>query len=215
MRILTFDIEDWFHILDNEGTRLETDWARFEPRIERNVDRILGLLADHDQKATFFCLGWVARRHPAVIRAIVAQGHEIGCHSDMHQLVYQQSRTAFDEDLRRALDVLQDTSGRTVRYYRAPGFSIVPGCEWAFDALAAAGIAIDCSLFPARRAHGGMPDVPLAGPARITTGAGLLKLLPMSVDRRFGFPIVYSDHFNKVNLSTLNLQDEIRTSECV
>lgn len=192
MHVLTFDIEDWFHILDNPSTRSETDWARYEPRLARNVDRILEALERHGRTATFFCLGWVARRHPGVLRRICAHGHEIGSHSDMHQLVYQQTRAEFADDLERSLDVLAQATGRRVRLYRAPGFSIVAGCEWAFETMVEAGIEVDCSVFPATRTHGGLPGCGVQGPSVLDTAAGPLRLMPINVARLFGCDVVFS-----------------------
>ena len=192
MRILTFDIEDWFHILDHDQTRAEADWERYPSRVEANVERILEMLERHNQKATFFVLGWIARRHPGVVRMIGDRGHQFGTHSDTHQLVYEQSRQEFADDLRRSIDVLEQTCGRKIRFYRAPGFSIVAGCEWAFEALVRAGIEVDCSVFPAKRTHGGLPDWRIDGPAVLDTPAGPLKLLPMSVWRVLDQSVVFS-----------------------
>lgn len=192
MRVLTFDIEDWFHILDNSSTRAEVDWCRYESRIKRNVERILDVLDSHKQKATFFCLGWVARRHPDVMRMICEAGHELASHSDSHQLVYEQTREEFAADLHRSIDAIEQASGLKVRAYRAPGFSIIHGFEWAFDELAAAGIEIDSSVFPAPRAHGGLPEWDLRGPAILATASGPLKLLPMNTVRLFGRSFVFS-----------------------
>src|SRR5688572_18834990 len=111
LNVLTFDIEDWFHILDNDATRTELEWNSFPSRLEKNVYRILQMLDASGQKGTFFCLGWVARTYPAVVREIAAQGHEIGCHSDRHQLVYEQGPQAFRADLERAISVLEDVTG--------------------------------------------------------------------------------------------------------
>ena len=99
MNVLTFDIEEWFHILDNRSTQSCSDWEEFESRIEANMPRLLELLAGRKQKATFFFLGWIAERHPAMVKEIDRLGHEIGTHSHMHQLVYTQSREEFKADL--------------------------------------------------------------------------------------------------------------------
>jgi polysaccharide deacetylase family protein (PEP-CTERM system associated) len=192
MHVLTFDVEDWFHILDNASTRNEADWPRYESRIEGNVDRILACLARQDQKATFFCLGWVARHHPGVIKAICSAGHTLGSHSDMHQLAYEQAPGEFEQDLRRSLDALQQISGQRVRVFRAPGFSITFRNLWAFEVLRRASIEVDCSIFPAPRAHGGLPKAPIREPAILETRAGPLKLFPMSVLRRLGLSVAFS-----------------------
>jgi polysaccharide deacetylase family protein (PEP-CTERM system associated) len=192
MRVLTFDIEDWFHLLDNEGTRTASDWASYEPRLERNVDRILECLSRHEQKATFFCLGWIARRHPDVIRAICAGGHHVGSHSDMHQLAYAQSPAEYEEDLKRSIATLEDLIGRKVRHYRAPGFSITWANVWAFEKLVEAGIEADFSIFPSLRAHGGLRGLSVAGPMILDTPSGALRVFPINVWHLLGQPLVFS-----------------------
>src|SRR5215831_1908784 len=99
MKILTFDIEEWFHILDNASTRTETEWKNYESRIHVNMARIFDLLERRQQKATLFCLGWIAEKYPEVIKRIDNMGYEIGTHSQMHQLAYEQTPEAFRKDL--------------------------------------------------------------------------------------------------------------------
>jgi peptidoglycan-N-acetylglucosamine deacetylase len=192
MRILTFDVEDWYHLLDNASTRTPTQWVAFEPRIERNIQRILEVLSRRGQKATFFCLGWIARRHPGVIKAINAERHEIATHSDLHQLVFEQRSSEMKEDVRRSIDTLEQLTGQKVRAYRAPGFSIKAESTWAFEVLAEARIEIDCSVFPAPRAHGGLPSWGIKQPVILKTLSGPLKLFPMSVGRALGLRVPYS-----------------------
>ncbi|MEN9363194.1 MAG: hypothetical protein RI903_502, partial [Bacteroidota bacterium] len=114
MTILSFDIEEWFHLLDHPSTRTEADWAKFPARIHENVDRILEMLARQNQSATFFCLGWVARKYPEIIRQIADAGYEIATHSDVHQLAYQQTRPQFKEDLVRSIQSLEDITGKKI-----------------------------------------------------------------------------------------------------
>ncbi len=192
LRILTFDIEDWFHILDHAETKGESQWSNFESRIKLNVDRILELLERQNQQATFFCLGWVAEHHGDVIRAIVEAGHEVACHSHLHQLVYEQSPSEFAEDLHRSISALEHATGQKIRAYRAPGFSIKPECRWAFEKLVEAGIETDCSIFPASRAHGGFPDFGTARPCLVDTPSGSLKEFPINTAHVFGQRFVFS-----------------------
>jgi len=110
MNILTFDIEDWFHVLDNAQTRRVDDWAHYPSRFEPVVDRILAILEERNLKVTFFCLGWMAEHHPHVIRNIHSQSHEIGTHSYAHQLAYEQTPKQFTEDLKRSLAILENTT---------------------------------------------------------------------------------------------------------
>jgi polysaccharide deacetylase family protein (PEP-CTERM system associated) len=144
MNVLTFDIEEWFHILDNTSTSTDEQWSNFESRIERNMPQLLALLDSSSQKATFFCLGWVARKYPGVIREIDNARHEIATHSDMHQLVFTQERKEFKADVERSIKSLEDLTGKRITAYRAPGFSLTEETPWAFDVLAECGIETDC-----------------------------------------------------------------------
>jgi polysaccharide deacetylase family protein (PEP-CTERM system associated) len=192
MNILTFDIEDWFHILDNDATRGEREWEGFPSRIHANTDRILDELERGGRKATFFCLGWVARRYPEIVRAIDGRGHEIGSHSAMHQLVYEQGAKEFRRDLRDSIAVLEDTIGGKVQSYRAPGFSITEHTPWAFEALCEAGIQRDSSVFPAPRAHGGFASFGAAEPVVIECGGMRLKEFPINVATVLGRGLIFS-----------------------
>ncbi len=192
MNILTFDIEDWFHLLDNDATRSERQWSAYESRIRPNTDRILDLLARSGQRATFFCLGWVGRKYPGIIRQIDSLGHEIGSHSDTHQLAYEQNAQSWRRDIQRSIEVLQELTGKKVRSFRVPGFSVTPDNPWVFETLVSCGIEIDSSVFPARRAHGGFPPGTLARPAWIFSGGVRLKEFPINVFDALGKPVVFS-----------------------
>ena len=192
MKILTFDIEEWFHILDNPETQTTESWHKYDSRLRQGVDAILELLDETGQAATFFCLGWVAEKHPDVIRSIDGAGFEIASHSYAHQLAYEQSREEFREDLKRSLAVLQDITGKRIDTYRAPGFSITAENLWAFDELLAAGIKVDCSLFPADRAHGGLPSFGEAVPKIGDRNGQPIKLFPINTRSVLGKKIIYS-----------------------
>ena len=141
MKILTFDIEEWFHILDHKSTSTEDKWSNYEYRLEKNLDRILNLLQNNNQNATFFCLGWIARKFPNLIKKIDEMNFEIGSHSDLHQLVYNQSREDFKEDLYRSINSIEDIIGKKVKIYRAPGFSFTKKDKsWFLDALISNGM---------------------------------------------------------------------------
>jgi len=122
MKILTFDVEDWFHILEHESLRGEEVWNSLTSRLDVGVDRILELI--NGLKATFFCLGWAARKHPDAIKRIAACGHEIACHSDRHILVNRCSPDEFRKDTLCSIKSLEDICGKPIKAYRAPGFSI-------------------------------------------------------------------------------------------
>ena len=167
MNILTFDIEEWFHLLENDYSKNENDWNKFEVRIHHNMERIFRILEDTHSRATFFCLGWIAKKYPEVIRQISELGYEVGCHSANHQLVHQLNPAAFREDTTSAVKRLEDILGKKITAYRAPGFSITEATPWAFEILSEAGITHDSSVFPAARAHGGFPSFPSHMPAII------------------------------------------------
>ena len=156
------------------------------------MERILAELEQHKQKATFFCLGWIAEKYPGVIRDIIAAGHEVGSHSLLHQLAYEQTRKEFRADLDRSIKVLQDITGQAVRYYRAPGFSITAENLWAFEEIVALGIELDCSVFPGNHGHGGMPGYSHARPSVIKYKGIEIKSLPINSVRIFGKSIIFS-----------------------
>lgn len=192
MNILTFDIEDWFNLLDVPTTANIEDWGMFEPRIHQNVERLIESTLRHGHKATFFCLGWVAEKYPEVIRQIDAQGFEIASHSHTHQLAYQQTPKQFRQDIERSIHTLEDTIGKKVKSFRAPGFSITQGMPWAFETLIELGIESDSSVFPALRGHGGFPDFGTAQPAIIECASGTLKEFPISLGSILGRQLVFS-----------------------
>jgi polysaccharide deacetylase family protein (PEP-CTERM system associated) len=192
MHILTFDLEDWFHLLDLPQTADPNRWSGFEARFKKNLDLILETLDRYNQSATFFCLGWIAKNYPTEIRRIVDLGHEIGSHSMVHSLVYKQTPGDFETEVRESISVIQQLSGKRVRAYRAPGFSITPETLWAFDILANLGIEIDCSVFPADRAHGGLPGFGERGPHWIDTPSGSLKSFPMNTRAIGGMRLVFT-----------------------
>jgi polysaccharide deacetylase family protein (PEP-CTERM system associated) len=192
MNILTFDIEDWFHILDNDSTKTAVEWSRYESRIHANMERIFSLLDETKVKATFFCLGWMVEKYPDIIKAIVAQGYEVGTHTTMHQLVYDQNPKIFAGDLEHSIKTLEDISGQKVRCFRAPGFSVREDNRWVFDILVSQGIEIDCSIFPASHAHGGFPSYKAISPTLIQYDGIRLKEFPISYTSILGKPFIYS-----------------------
>jgi polysaccharide deacetylase family protein (PEP-CTERM system associated) len=192
MNILTFDIEDWFHILDNDSTKTAVEWSHYESRIHANIERIFSLLNETKVKATFFCLGWIVEKYPDVIKSIIAQGYEVGTHTTMHQLIYDQNPKIFACDLERSVKALEDITGQKVRCFRAPGFSVREDNRWVFDILVSQGIEIDCSIFPAPRAHGGFPSYKAISPAIIQYDGVKLKEFPISYTTVFWKPFIYS-----------------------
>lgn len=189
MGILTFDIEEWFHCDLISGT---TKWDSYEQRLDFTSERILSTLEQRHQRATFYILGWAARKFPEVVKSIHAAGHEIGCHSDMHDMVFQLTRAQFVEDTKRALAAIEDIIGEKVIHYRAPAFSITPQSPWAFEVLAANGIETDSSIFPARRDYGGYPGMRADGPFQVEAGGGSIWEFPINVMKVVGRPLVFS-----------------------
>jgi len=182
VRILTFDLEDWFHLLEFPGTESMDSWDSFEARVDHGTDLILESLDHHGVKASFFCLGWIADRHPAVIRRIDAAGHEFGTHGYGHRLVRDMTPETFEADLVRSLAAIESALGRKVRHYRAPGFSITATTTWALPILLEHGIEVDSSIFPSRRAHGGFPGAP-GEPCWVVWRGGRIRELPLAVGR--------------------------------
>lgn len=157
--ILTFDIEEWFHILDIDSLEEKKDWNRFEQRVYENTQRILDLLKENNIKASFFVLGWIAKNYPDLVQKISDQGHEVGTHSFNHLLIYKYSPKEFEKDLKDSVNSIQKIINKKVRLFRAPGFSIKKDNLWAFEILAKENISIDSSVFPAARSHGGISDI--------------------------------------------------------
>ena len=157
---LTIDVEDYFQVSAFAHHIPRASWDTLPCRVEGNVDRILGMLADAGARATFFTLGWVAERYPVLIRRIVDEGHELASHGYEHVRANEQGYGEFLADIRLAKAVLEDQTGTSVRGYRAPSFSVGPANEWAFDCIAEAGYRYSSSIYPIRHDHYGAPDAP-------------------------------------------------------
>ena len=201
---LSVDIEDWFQVGAFETSIDRADWDRCESRVERNTDAVLAMFAQAGVVGTFFTLGWVAERHPALIRRIVAAGHELASHGYDHQRVFRMDPAGFRADLARSRDLLEQAGGVKVTGYRAPSFSIDHRTPWAHEALAEAGYAYSSSVAPIRHDHYGWPEaprfafLPVAGSdlvelpvttARLGSrivpagGGGFFRLLPYGISR--------------------------------
>ncbi|QLQ26773.1 MAG: DUF3473 domain-containing protein [Dechloromonas sp.] len=157
---LTIDVEDYFQVSAFAPHIPRSEWPTRECRVERNVDRILAMLDQHGTQATFFTLGWVAERYPALVRRIVAEGHELASHGYGHERASDQTDTAFFADINLAKLILEDLAGQEVKGYRAPSFSIGAKNLWAFDCLERAGYRYSSSIYPIRHDHYGMPEAP-------------------------------------------------------
>jgi polysaccharide deacetylase family protein (PEP-CTERM system associated) len=163
-------------------------WGDFDSRVEYSTGIILDLLAETPNKCTFFILGWVANRHPGLVRKILQAGHEIGCHSYWHQLIYAQSPATFQRDLRLAKRVIENVAGTPVRAFRAPSFSINANSLWALDILIDEGFTVDSSIFPIKHDRYGINHSPTV-PYRIVRPNGKIIEFPMSVVKRSQFSL--------------------------
>ena len=189
--VFSIDVEDWFHILDIDQAFPMHEWDRLESRVERNTDRLLALLDRFGVRCTCFILGWIAERHPALVKRIRDAGHEIASHGYAHRLVYEQDPESLHQDLKQSISTLRDATGCTPGGYRAPGFSISRNTEWAFDVIAEAGFWYDSSVFPAYRDHGGMISAePHIHERRLSNGRFLLEL-PIGTTRFMGYDFAY------------------------
>ncbi|UCV24744.1 XrtA system polysaccharide deacetylase [Ferribacterium limneticum] len=157
---LTIDVEDYFQVSAFAPHIPRSDWPIRECRVERNIDCILAMLDEHQTKATFFTLGWVAERYPAVVRSIVKNGHELASHGYGHERVSDQTPDSFFADINVAKLLLEDISGEEVKGYRAPSFSIGEKNLWAFETLEKAGYHYSSSIYPIHHDHYGMPNAP-------------------------------------------------------
>jgi polysaccharide deacetylase family protein (PEP-CTERM system associated) len=186
--IFSVDVEEHFQVSAFDRVLSRDEWEAQPSRVEQNTDRLLDLLARFGAKGTFFTLGWVAERRPALVRRIVAAGHELGSHGWWHWKVTSLTREQFRDEVRRSKEVLQQISGSPVRGFRAPSFSITPGTEWAFDILLEEGYSYDSSLFPILRPGYGYPKA-LPFPNRIVRTGGSLLEFPLATLSLPGFRI--------------------------
>ncbi|MDE2596176.1 MAG: DUF3473 domain-containing protein [Sphingomonadales bacterium] len=157
---LSVDVEDWFQVGAFESTIDRADWDSLACRVERNTDACLALFADAGVKATFFTLGWVAQRHPALMRRIAEAGHELASHGWDHARVFTMDAKGFADDLAKARKAIEDAGGQRVTGYRAPSFSIDARTPWAFEVLAEQGYAYSSSVAPIAHDHYGWPEAP-------------------------------------------------------
>jgi peptidoglycan-N-acetylglucosamine deacetylase len=157
---LSVDVEDYYHVEAFADRIRPESWPQFPSRVVRNTFRVLELFDELKVRATFFVLGWVAQQEPALVRAIAAAGHEVGCHSHMHRRVFTMSRDDFREDLRRARGAIENAGGGQITGFRAPTFSISARSLWALDILAEEGFLYDSSIFPVRHDLYSFPGAP-------------------------------------------------------
>lgn len=220
---LSVDVEDWFHVGAFEDVIQRREWEWLDDRIERNCEEILALFAECDVQATFFTLGWVAQRHPELMRRIAAQGHELASHGWDHIRVFRMDRKEFAADLDRSRKAIEDAAGVQVTGYRAPSFSIDHRTPWAYMVLAEQGYAYSSSVAPITHDHYGWREAPrfafkplpwsnlleipvttaeLGSKRMAAGGGGFFRVLPYAfsrwairqVNRREGRPAVFYFH---------------------
>jgi polysaccharide deacetylase family protein (PEP-CTERM system associated) len=183
--VVSVDVEDYFHAEAFSGVTDPSQWNSYTSRVELNTRRLLELLASLDVHGTFFIVGWVADRFPALVREIAEAGHELGCHSYWHRLIYKLDPAEFREDTRRAKDAIEQIGGQPVTVYRAPTYSVIDRSVWALEILAELGFTCDSSIYPIHHDRYGMPDAPRA-PFRFQTPSGPLTEFPLTTFRLAG-----------------------------
>ena len=179
LNILSVDVEEYFHPTEVQPFVDSGRWAEYPSRIEEQTERILELLERRGAKATFFVLGWVAEHRGRVVRAIRSAGHEIGCHSYAHRLVYRLGRTEFQRDTERAVAAIEDACGVTPTAYRAPSYSITRESLWALEVLAASGFTHDSSIYPIAHDRYGIPGFDRHAQILLTP-SGPIKEVPIA-----------------------------------
>lgn len=177
----TIDVEDYFQVEAMSSVISRDSWAQREYRCEKNVARLLEMLAERRIHGTFFILGWIAERSPQLVRDIAKAGHEIACHGMSHKLIYKQSREEFRAETLKSKALLEDLIGMPVQGYRAASFSIVKSSMWALDELIDAGFTYDSSVFPIQHDNYGMPDAALEPYEIVAPSGRKIVEFPMSI----------------------------------
>lgn len=201
---LSVDVEDWFQVGAFESVIARDSWDRRECRVERNTDALLAMFDAAGIQATFFTLGWVAQRYPALVRRIADAGHELANHGQNHDRVFALTPEQFAADLDRSRKTIEDAGGAAVRGYRAPSFSLNPATPWAHEIMAEQGYTYSSSINPISHDHYGWPDAPrfafrpvagcdlieipvttaMLGRRRLAAGGGgFFRLLPYAYSR--------------------------------
>jgi len=194
---LTFDVEEYFHAEAFARVLRPEEWPTLESRVTRSTERLLDILDRERVRATFFVLGWVAERHPGLVREIASLGHEIACHGYGHRMIQHLSRPEFERDVTRAKRALEDAVGRPVLGYRAPTFSIMRATLWSLDVLIEAGFRYDSSIFPVVHDRYGIPDAPRFPHRLKAPSGGEITEFPMSTVTLLGrrLPVAGGGYF--------------------
>ncbi len=199
---LTVDVEDYFQVTSFDRVVSRDSWDSRESRVVASTERLLDLFARYEVRGTFFVLGWVAERFPELVQSIAAAGHELGCHSYWHRLIYDLDEGTFRDDLKRAKRAIEDAAGTSVTAFRAPSFSITRRSLWALDVLVQEGFTIDSSIFPTAHDRYGVPGA-LPHANYVETPSGPIAELPMTIARfgRMSVPVGGGGYFRLYPLS--------------
>jgi polysaccharide deacetylase family protein (PEP-CTERM system associated) len=175
---LSVDVEDYFQVQAFVRYVPRSSWSEWPSRVERNTRRLLDLFDETGARATFFTLGWVARKYPALVREIASRGHEVASHGMNHQMLTEQTPKTFRQDAAESKAVLEDCCGEAVIGFRAPSYSVNRSTLWAIEVLAESGYRYDSSIYPIRRRRYGYPEGPTS-PARVASGTSSLPEFPL------------------------------------
>ena len=199
VNVMTVDVEDYFHVSAFDGVVSRANWDGFESRVSKNTEELLGIFDRAGVRGTFFVLGWVAERFPALVRRIADLGHEVASHGFHHQLLYLLTPAQFREDIRAARRAIEDAAGQPVTGFRAPSYSVIQSSLWAIDILIEEGYAYDASIFPIHHDRYGIPESP-RHPYELKRNAGSLLELPGSTVRlgRVNLPIAGGGYFRQL-----------------
>lgn len=179
--VFSVDVEDYFHPEEMQKTTPRSGWEAMPRRVEASTRRVLKLMEEEGARGTFFVLGWVAERMPELVREIAEAGHEVGCHSHLHRLVYSLSRAEFKEDTERAAEAIERACGVRPRSYRAPSYSVRKDSLWALEVLRELGFTHDSSVYPIEHDRYGIPGWPRHAKVVETAAGGILEVPPASV----------------------------------
>lgn len=189
LHAMSVDVEDYFHVAALSSVIRRDQWDSLPSRVQENTERLLSLFDNHNVKATFFVLGWVAERFPHLVRNLSDHGHEIASHGYSHQLVYRQSPEVFREETIRSKRIIEDIIGKPVEGYRAASYSITKESLWALDVLGEVGFTWDSSIFPIRHDRYGIPGSPSAPYSIETSNGSIIREFPLTTAHLMGFSI--------------------------
>ena len=181
MNVFTVDVEEWFHICGVGGPLSQSNWTALPSRVVPTTRRVLDLVSGAGIRATFFVVGWIAERHPDLVREIVAAGHEVGSHSHLHRKVFELAPREFSDDLEASRVALVAAGAPRPTAFRAPEWSIDDRAPWALDALGTHGFTTDASMAPVRLV--GRVDYPRVPHLKLTANGSIVEVPPFVADR--------------------------------